>query len=725
MKTRSSIQQTIRYSRGVDKYDNKPKQMASEDFDAFEQAILADRSPAKGTTYFTGPLSFGPHDRPEKYPHAAHYRLATRHQSRRFIAMDFDGFSSPDVFSEVFDNLKAFRGFGYTTWSHTEEKPRARAVFELGREVTRVEGIALGRALDRLLESVFGDGAVTLDQCVYQNEQQVYSPGPNARIFHFNGKVIDVDDLLSRFPDPMPEPFDAMETGKGGTDGVATAQSYAKVTLDSLVRILGMIDCNYEPTWFAVCNALARVYGEAGRDVFQRFSSGEFSGTACAKYNPHEADEKFTRAIRELSGKSNGYGVRHLMRLSGLRMDQVEFETPLVHLVQGGMPTSQVAFSALNKNNKPLQVSENLDAVLAANSITVRYNQISKSSEVLVPGLSCVLDETDNTAMNSVTDYALRAGMTPSRIPEMLSALAAQRPYCPVQAYITAASWDGISRFSQFTGQIACGNPTVALLLWRKWLIQAVAAVFEHKGISNAGVLALTGAQGVGKTLLFKDLTSEIPDVFLEGQTLNPADKDSVMSTVSHWIVELGELDSTFRKADLAQLKAFITKSQDTLRRPYARKDSNFPRRTVFAGTVNDSEFLHDPTGNRRFWPIDVHSINRDTSIDYQQLWAEVKSWYDAGEKWYLNQTETDMLRQYSEIFVVNDPDVETLLTKYAFAGCNNWAEAKMQDICVVIGIERPSRSQTMRLAEAIRRHNGGKRPRESNGVKYHYVPAR
>ena len=306
----------------------------------------------------------------------------------------------------------------------------------------------------------------------------------------------------------------------------------------------------------------------------------------------------------------------------------------------------------------------------------------------------------------------------------MLSALAAQRPYCPVQAYISSVPWDGISRFAQFTGQIACGNSAFALLLWRKWLIQAVAAVFEPKGISNAGVLALTGAQGVGKTLLFKDLTSGVPAVFLEGQTLNPADKDSVMSTVSHWVVELGELDSTFRKADLAQLKAFITKSQDTLRRPYARRDSTFPRRTVFAGTVNDSEFLHDPTGNRRFWPIDVRSITRDTSIDYQQLWAEVKTWYDADEKWYLDKTETDMLRQYSETFLVNDPDVEALLAKFHFVGCSQWVDRKMQDICVDIGIERPTKAQTMRLADAIRRHNGGQRPRESNGVKYHYVPA-
>jgi len=724
MKSRPPIHQTIRYSRGVNKHDNQPVQMQSSDFDAFEQAILADRSPAKGTTYFTGPLSFGPHDRPEDYPHEGHYRLATHHQSRRFIALDFDGFSRPEVFTEVFDNLKALRGFGYTTWSHTEESPRARAVFELSREVTRVEGIALGRALSRLLESVFGTGAVTLDKSVYQNEQPVYSPGPDAQVFQFSGRVINVDDLLSRFPDPMPDPFDAVETGTDGIDVFATAQSYARVTLDSLIKILGMIDCNDEPTWFAVCNALARVYGEAGRAVFQRFSSGEFSGTPCEKYNPHEADAKFTRAIRELSGKPNGYGVRHLIRLSGLRLDQVEFETPIVQSVQTGALTTQVVFPSVGKNNKPLQVSENLDAVLTANSITVRYNQISKSSEVLVPGLSCVLDESDNTALNSVTDYALRAGMTPARIPEMLSALASQRPYCPVQTYITSAPWDGISRFAQFSGQITCSNPPFAFLLLRKWLIQAIAAVFEHKGIANAGVLALTGAQGVGKTLLFKDLTSGVPAVFLEGQTLNPADKDSVMSTVSHWVVELGELDSTFRKADLAQLKAFITKSQDTLRRPYARKDSTFPRRTVFAGTVNDSEFLHDPTGNRRFWPIDVHAINRDTSIDYQQLWAEVKTWYDAGEKWYLDQTETNMLRQYSETFIVNDPDVEALLARYTFAGCTKWVDKKMQDICDDIGIERPTRSQTMRIAEAIRRHNGGQRPRLSNGVKYHYVPA-
>ena len=230
-------------------------------------------------------------------------------------------------------------------------------------------------------------------------------------------------------------------------------------------------------------------------------------------------------------------------------------------------------------------------------------------------------------------------------------------------------------------------------------------------------------ARKVGKTRLFHDLTSGVKDVFLEGQTLNPADKDSVMSAVSHWVVELGELDATFKKADVAQLKAFITRKQDILRRPYARKDSSFPRRTVFAGTVNDFQFLNDLTGNRRFWPIDVQSINRDTTIDYQQLWAEVKSWYDAGERWFLNNMELMSLNQYSEIFMVSDPDVEALLSRYDFFNCANWKAESMNSICVNLGIEKPTKAQQMRLAESIKKYNGGQKPKISSGVKYHYIP--
>jgi putative DNA primase/helicase len=307
----------------------------------------------------------------------------------------------------------------------------------------------------------------------------------------------------------------------------------------------------------------------------------------------------------------------------------------------------------------------------------------------------------------------------------MSTALASQNPYCPVRTYIEKASWDGISRFDQFFGQIKTGEVAMGIFLMKKWLIQAVAALYEKNGLSGAGTIVFTGLQGTGKTRLFKDLTSDISSTFLEGATLDPSNKDSVMTVCSHWIVELGELDATFKKSDVAQLKAFLTKNIDTLRRPYAKKDSSYPRRTVFAGTVNDLEFLHDPTGNRRFWPIDVSAIVRDTTIDYQQLWAEVKTWYEAGETWHLNAIEIKQLNEYSEQFSISDPLIEVLHSNYDFSGCTKWEPVLMNQIALRIGLEKVNKGESMRIAAAIRKANGGQKPKISNGNRYHYVPSK
>jgi predicted P-loop ATPase len=727
MSTNITISSPIKYSLGKDKYDNCPIQKEAENFDEFEKEILAYISPAKGKNYFTGPLSYGPHDDPTKYPEEGHYRLASHALPRRFLATDQDGYRDIAIHKEIISYLSVYRGFGYTTWSHTNDKPRTRMVFELSREVSRAEGILLGKAFDQTIKEVYCEDAITQDASAYQNEQPCYSPGPNAIVFHFNGEPLDVDDLLTNYPEPAGE----INLIKNLSLSEKTSE-YAKLTTASLIKALEQIDCEEEPIWHSVSNALARAYGEDGREFFIRYSRGDYSEKPYEQFDLDEVNKKYDRALYELKIKPDGYGVNRLIELTGLPYSEFEFEDDL--LISKALQLMEVDstdeiqnniinFSLKNKNKKPLQISENLKLVIDTNNITARYNQISKRGEILIPGLMCVLDETNNTALTSVTDLAIKAGMTANRIPEMIDAVASQNPYCPVQTYIDSIPWDGISRFAQFVGQIRCGNPALSIVLWRKWLIQAVAAAYESNGIANAGVIVLIGFQGIGKTRLFHDLTSGIKDVFLEGQTLNPADKDSVMSAVSHWIVELGELEATFKKADRAQLKAFITRTQDTLRRPYARKDSSFPRRTVFAGTVNDFQFLNDLTGNRRFWPIDVQSINRDTTIDYQQLWAEVKSWYDAGERWFLNDMELVSLNLYSETFLVSDPDVEALLSRYDFFNCTNWKAETMNSICVNLSIVKPTKPQQMKLAEAIRKYNGGKKPYPVNGINHHYVP--
>ena len=103
------------------------------------------------------------------------------------------------------------------------------------------------------------------------------------------------------------------------------------------------------------------------------------------------------------------------------------------------------------------------------------------------------------------------------------------------------------------------------------------------------------------------------------------------------WIVEIPEL-AAFRATDMESLKAFVTTRYDKTRLPYDRNPSVLPRRCIFIGTTNNARFLTDRTGNRRFFPVFVHSdgiqLYRDREgieLYIQQCWAEARERYKAG----------------------------------------------------------------------------------------------
>ena len=144
----SSSQNTpIKYSIGRDKFDNVPAQFTAQDFDAFEAEILRRRSNQKGKTFFCSGFRRGGHKDRVQYPLEDTYRQKDLVAPKRFHALDFDGFRDTETFNRCFKLFEVYRGFGYTTWSHQPDQPRARAVFELSREVTRSEGMHVGAHL--------------------------------------------------------------------------------------------------------------------------------------------------------------------------------------------------------------------------------------------------------------------------------------------------------------------------------------------------------------------------------------------------------------------------------------------------------------------------------------------------------------------------------------------------------------------------------------------------
>lgn len=90
----------IKFSQGRSKYDNQPAQLEANDFDDFVAQISSTGSTRKGLAYICAPMAKGAHTEPDKNPGDAHWRIRNLAMSRRFLALDGDGFSSPSVLTE-------------------------------------------------------------------------------------------------------------------------------------------------------------------------------------------------------------------------------------------------------------------------------------------------------------------------------------------------------------------------------------------------------------------------------------------------------------------------------------------------------------------------------------------------------------------------------------------------------------------------------------------------
>lgn len=257
-----------------------------------------------------------------------------------------------------------------------------------------------------------------------------------------------------------------------------------------------------------------------------------------------------------------------------------------------------------------------------------------------------------------------------------------------------------------------------------RWLVQACAATDQGRlsprnGAGKLlpgyeGMLVFRGHQGIGKTRWIRGLLPEqLQEYVRDGVMLDPSDKDSVHKATRGWIAELGELDSTFRKADVSRLKAFLSERSDTMRMPYERLAQTWPRRTVFAGTVNDDAFLNDPTGARRYWVLPVGRITQpeDAAIDLDQVWAHAWQAYRSGAPWWLLPQEEARVRALRLPFdgVQHDPVIQSLLETFGDfespeVACQDtwWTATEIARQC---GVLRPTQSDLKKINAWLRQH--------------------
>jgi putative DNA primase/helicase len=356
----------------------------------------------------------------------------------------------------------------------------------------------------------------------------------------------------------------------------------------------------------------------------------------------------------------------------------------------------------------------NVQHLLDGYNIKARYNVIKKAPEFVIPGLVSTVDNADNVALVQVKSLARLCGLSVSTIEEVILAIADRHQYNPVANWIMSKPWDGIDRLQAFYDTLTVKEGFLNQFkecLMRRWMISAVAAVLKPQAFKTRLVLTLQGDQGIGKTSWFASLVSDISlreSVIKLDQRMDAGDKDCVIAAATHWIVELGELEGSFRR-NIDRLKGFLTNDVDKVRIPYARSASVFPRRTVFGASVNDDKFLVDPTGNTRWGVIPVTKINYNHGLDMQQVWAQVVTLYESGEQWWLTPGEEAFLeeqnRNYSVVSVVEERVMQVLdLTR---KGENGLPAMTPSELLMRIGYKSVTNPQAKECAALLRRHLG------------------
>ena len=209
---------------------------------------------------------------------------------------------------------------------------------------------------------------------------------------------------------------------------------------------------------------------------------------------------------------------------------------------------------------------------------------------------------------------------------------ARENPFHPIQDYLGKLHWDGQKRVEKWMPTYLHAESTPYTERVGVMFLVAMIARVLKPGCKFDYMLVLEGKQGARKSTACAILGGEfysdhLPDV--------SGGKDVSQFLPGKWVIEVPEL-SALTNTEKNRLKAFITRQTEQYRPSYGRKQVAQQRQCVLIGTTNESSYLRDETGNRRFWPVKVGMIDTDAlRKDRDQLLAEALHLFSQGTSWH------------------------------------------------------------------------------------------
>jgi len=581
----------------------------------------------------------------------------------------------------VREKLGGFDWFLYSTHRHTPAAPRFRLVVLFDREVSEEEYPPLMRQVAKDIGMDFFD-----DSTYQANRMMYWASCPSDGQFVFNessGQALPADRYLGRYADWK----DTSQWPVSSREPEILKQA-AERQQDPLNKegLVGVFCRTYFPVQAALEKFMQGVYAPTDCDGRWDYVPAESTAGVVIYddrfvYSHHTTDPACGKLLNafdivRIHKFGNDDTKKSYQEMCALALEQDEVKLRLDKERQEALEADFGGYTPEKQTEEPdsawkmklryrpkskelESTSWNLMLILRNDPDFMNFAFNEMAGKVQITGdLPWTRPEgnrfwrdADTAQMKVLLDN--RYTVFPDRVLEACFTKATEdRRFHPVRDYLKALPpWDGSKRIETlFQRCLEAADTAYTRAVARKVFAGAVARILQP-GVKFDSIPVLDGAQGIGKSSLFRELAGS--EYYSETLSLTDmSDKAGAEKLQGFWIAEIGEL-AGMRKADIEKVKAFLSTTDDAYRPSYGRTVESHPRQCIIVATVNgDNGYLRDTTGNRRFWVIKCGQTEQAKKFSFSgeerdQIWAEAMHLWENGEKLYLDQ---DMIAAAEEI---------------------------------------------------------------------------